>query len=326
MNEPLKLIPPLKDYLWGGSRLKTEYFKKSTLDKVAESWELSCHKDGVSIIKNGRFEGESLPEFLRKHPEYAGTRAKRFEQFPLLIKLIDAADNLSVQVHPDNEYAMRVEGEYGKTEMWYIVEAEPGAELIYGFQRPLSEAEFAAHIGQGTLLDVVNRVPVQPGDVFFIEAGTLHGIGKGILIAEIQQNSNTTYRVFDYGRVGADGRPRELHVEKALEVTKREVPACTGKAVGERQMFDGYASTLLSSCSYFNVMALDIEEEAVLYADEESFHSLLVLDGELELDFGFGSLGLIKGDSVFVPAALGEYALVGAGKVLLTTIGEEEKE
>lgn len=325
MNEPLKLAAPLKDYLWGGTKLKTEYHKASDLEKVAESWELSCHPDGVSVIKNGTWKDRRLTEFLETHPNVLGLRAKRFEQFPILIKLIDAADHLSVQVHPDNEYALRVEGEYGKTELWYVVEAEEGAELIYGFRRPISQEEFQERIQNNTLLEVVNRVPVKAGDVFFIEAGTLHGIGKGILIAEIQQNSNTTYRVYDYGRVGADGNPRELHIEKALQVTNREVSAASGTPVGKRQELEGHACTPLSVCEYFEVTAVEVWEEAAFYADETSFHALLVLDGMLELDYGFGSLGLIRGDSVFIPAALGEYELIGTGSVLLTTIGKEKE-
>ena len=154
----------------------------------------------------------------------------------MLIKLIDAKDNLSVQVHPSNEYALRVEGEYGKTEMWYIVDCDPGAELLYGFKHEISKEEFAERIANNTLLEVTNNVPVHKGDVFFIESGTLHAIGKGILIAEIQQNSNTTYRIYDYGRVGKDGKPRELHVEKAKEVTNLVPPKYPTTAQGGRRL------------------------------------------------------------------------------------------
>ena len=187
---PMKLIAPLKDYIWGGTKLKTAFGKKTDLEKVAESWQLSCHKDGSSIIENGEYAGKTLPEYI----EAAGKE--------------------------DNEYAMRVEGEYGKTEMWYIVDCEPGATLLYGFQHEISKEEFARRIADNTLLEVTNAVTVHKGDCFFIEAGTLHAIGKGILIAEIQQNSNTTYRIYDYGRLGNDGKPRPLHVEKAKDVTR----------------------------------------------------------------------------------------------------------
>ena len=221
---PFELIPPIKDYIWGGTKLREEFGKESGLERLAESWELSCHKDGVSVISGGEFDGMTLSEFVEEHPEALGKNCGRFEFFPVLIKLIDARDDLSVQVHPDDDYAMRVEGGYGKTEVWYVIDCEEGAELIYGFAEETDSDTFRRAIEEGTLLDIVNRVPVKKGDVFFIEAGTLHAIGKGILIAEIQQNSNTTYRVYDYGRLGADGKPRELHIDKALDVTRCTPP------------------------------------------------------------------------------------------------------
>ncbi len=321
MKYPLKLQAPLKDYLWGGTRLKEEYHKKSNLEKVAESWELSCHKDGSSVIVNGECKGMTLPEYLQQEgKDVLGTHAQGFENFPMLIKLIDAEDNLSVQVHPNNDYALRVEGEYGKTEMWYIVDCKEGASLLYGFNQEISKEEFAKRIEDNTLLEVTNQVPVHKGDVFFIEAGTLHAIGKGILIAEIQQNSNTTYRIYDYGRVGADGKPRELHIDKAKDVTHLVPPTRDCKPQGQPEHKEGYTSTLLASCEYFTVHRLEIEQRACLFAGEESFDSILVLDGEFELDYGFGSLGLIKGDSVFIPAHLGEYELIGTGDVILSRI------
>lgn len=318
---PLKLSPAFKDYLWGGTRLKTDFHKQTPLTKVAESWELSCHKDGVSVIANGRYKGMPLTEYInQKGTAVLGTDCRAFEYFPILIKLIDAYDNLSVQVHPNNEYALIEEGEYGKTEMWYIVDCEPGASLLYGFRHEISKEEMERRIRDNTLLEVTNSVPVHKGDVFFIEAGTLHAIGKGILIAEIQQNSNTTYRIYDYGRIGADGKPRQLHVEKALDVTKLVPPTRPTKPQGEPEEKEGYTSTLLASCEYFTVHRLVIEETAALFAGSDSFQSLLVLDGEFELDYGFGSIGLIKGDSVFVPADMGDYELIGEGTVILSEI------
>lgn len=313
----MKLIAPCKDYIWGGTRLRDEYGKKSDADKVAESWELSCHKDGKSIICNGEFAGKTLEEYIEKAGKSVlGTNCARFEYFPILIKLIDAKDNLSVQVHPDNDYALRVEGEYGKTEMWYVVDAEEGAELLYGFKHEITREEFAERIKNNTLLEVTNNVPVHKGDVFFIESGTLHAIGKGILIAEIQQNSNTTYRIYDYGRVGADGKPRPLHIEKACEVTKLIPPTRPTKPQGERVQKDGCAETLLASCEYFNVNKLDIDTKAELEAFAASFNSLLVLDGS----FTLGDITLTKGESCFIPAGYGKYTIEGKGEVILTDI------
>ena len=173
---PFLLIPPIKDYIWGGTRLRDEFGKQSELERLSESWELSCHKDGESIIGSGEFEGVSLTEFIAAHPEALGTNCGRFEYFPVLIKLIDAKDNLSVQVHPDNEYAQRVEGEYGKTEMWYIVDADEGAELLYGFKHEISKEEFRERIENNTLLEVTNNVPVHKGDVLGTMTLTYNGM------------------------------------------------------------------------------------------------------------------------------------------------------
>ena len=323
----MKLTAPCKDYIWGGTRLRDEYGKKSDADKVAESWELSCHKDGKSVIANGEYAGRTLEEYIEKEGKgVLGTNCERFEYFPILIKLIDAKDNLSVQVHPDNEYAMRVEGEYGKTEMWYIVDAEEGAELLYGFKHEITREEFAERIKNNTLLEVTNNVPVHKGDVFFIESGTLHAIGKGILIAEIQQNSNTTYRIYDYGRVGKDGKPRELHIEKACEVTKLcpAKPYPTGEWVSCEN--GHWREKLLASCEYFTVKALDIETRAWLEAPASTFVHLLIIDGEVMLSSEHGpdhQLKLTKGESCFIPAGYGHFELTPPDKcsAIMTYIG-----
>lgn len=314
----LKLTPAFKDYLWGGTRLRDDFQKDCDFDKIAESWELSCHKDGPSTISNGEFKGLTLSEYIEKAGKSVlGTDCEKFDNFPILIKLIDAKDNLSVQVHPDNEYALRVEGEYGKTEMWYIVDCDEGATLLYGFKDTISKNEFAQRIADNTLLEVTNAVPVKKGDVFFIQAGTLHAIGKGILIAEIQQNSNTTYRIYDYGRVGKDGKPRELHVEKAKDVTD----LCPAKAYPETpvEQKDGYTSKLLSSCDYFTTYAIDVESKAVLEADEKSFVSLLILEGEGKV-IGDDTVEFRKGDSIFIPAGTGKFAVDGKCKAILTKV------
>ena len=314
----LKLSPAFKDYIWGGTKLRDDFAKDCDFEKIAESWELSCHKDGNSVVSNGDDAGLTLAEYIEKHGKSVlGTNCERFENFPILIKLIDAKDNLSVQVHPNNDYAMRVEGEYGKTEMWYIVDCDEGATLLYGFKKEISKDEFAKRIADNTLLEVTNAVPVKKGDVFFIEAGTLHAIGKGILIAEIQQNSNTTYRIYDYGRVGNDGKPRELHVEKAKDVTD----LCPAKAYPETpvEKKDGYTIKLLSSCEYFTTYAVDVEEKATLTADEKSFNSILVLEGEGKV-IGDDEVSFKKGDSIFVTADSGDYVVSGKCRFVLTKI------
>ena len=314
---PMKLTAPCKDYIWGGNRLREEYGKVSDSDKIAESWELSCHKDGESMIADGEFAGMTLTAFIEKAGrEFLGKNCRRFEYFPILIKLIDAKDNLSVQVHPNNEYAQKVEGEYGKTEMWYIVDCDPGAELLYGFEHNISKEEFERRIKDNTLLEVTNSVKVHKGDVFFIESGTLHAIGKGILIAEIQQNSNTTYRIYDYGRVDANGKPRQLHIDKAVEVTELTPPKYPYKAIGDEEVKDGYIEQLLSRCEYFRVKKLKVQEKCTLEAGSNSFNSILILDGEGELD----GVKLKKGESCFIPSGYGKYTFVGKAEIIVTDI------
>lgn len=314
-----KLRPAIKDYIWGGTKLRDDFGKESELSKLAESWELSCHKDGPSVIVGGECDGMTLRELIEKQGKgILGTSCERFDDFPILIKLIDAKDNLSVQVHPNNEYAQRVEGEYGKTEMWYIVDCDEGASLLYGFKKEISGEEFARRIADNTLLEVTNAVPVKKGDVFFIEAGTLHAIGKGILIAEIQQNSNTTYRIYDYGRVGNDGKPRELHVEKAKDVTVLAPAKPYPEAPAEQKY--GHTIKLLSSCEYFTTYKVDVDFTAMLDADSTSFNSLLILEGEGDIVPEDGIVSFKKGDSFFVPAGTGRYAIEGKCSLILTKI------
>ncbi len=317
----LKLNAPCKDYIWGGNRLREEYGKKLDSDRIAESWELSCHKDGESVINGGEFDGKTLTQYIEaKGKGVLGKNCERFEYFPILIKLIDAKDNLSVQVHPSNEYALKVEGEYGKTEMWYIVDCNEGAELLYGFKHEISKEEFTERIKNNTLLEVTNNVPVHKGDVFFIESGTLHAIGKGILIAEIQQNSNTTYRIYDYGRVGADGKPRQLHIDKAVDVTELVPPKYPTRPEGTAQSVEGGTKTLLRSCEYFNVNKIELNGKMTLNAGSGSFNSLLILDGGCTVESSFEKVEAKKGDSLFIDAGTGDYTLSGSAVIILTDI------
>ena len=321
MLYPLKLSAAFKDYLWGGTRLRDEFNKKTDINPVAESWELSCHHDGLSTITNGEFAGKTLWDYVKAHgKQVIGTKAPEDKDFPILIKFIDAKQNLSVQVHPDDAYARVHEGESGKTEMWYVIDATPGASLIYGFTKEISLEEFEQRIKDNTLLDVCNRVPIKKGDVFFIEAGTLHAIGAGALIAEIQQSSNSTYRVYDYGRIGKDGKPRQLHIEKALAVTKRQPPTHKVGEIAKLNCFTDYDLDILAQCKLFNVSHFDLHGDCALNAKADSFHSILVLDGKMTINYGKDSFTVEKGDSVFVPAGMGKYILNGMGEFILTTI------
>ena len=312
---PMRLHPAFKDNLWGGDRLKKDYHKQTELTPLAESWELSCHKDGCSTIENGPYAGKSLADYLREFPDAAGIRGQEFPAFPILFKLIDAKDNLSIQVHPDDAYAMRVEGEYGKTEMWVVLDCQPGSKLVYGFKEPVTKEIFQAHIEQNTLMDLVNEVEVHKGDVFFIASGTLHAIGKGIVIAEIQQSSNTTYRVYDYGRKDANGNPRALHIEKALDVTNLE-PYHPQKNHDPVRQEGGAKVETLADCRYFHTDRIHLSGETRRTVDEESFEGIFCAEGTAVLCADETALTLQKGDTVFLPAGMGTYTLRGEAMCL----------
>lgn len=310
----LKLKPSCKDYIWGGQRLAKEYGKECGGDVLAESWELSCHPDGPSTIINGVHAGKTLRQYIEEQGKTVlGEHCERFEDFPILIKFIDAADNLSIQVHPDNRYALQNEGQYGKTEMWYVMDAGEDAFLYYGFRKEINREEFEKRIKEDTLLEALNAVPVRKGDVFFIESGTIHAIGKDILIAEIQQNSNVTYRVYDYGRVGKDGKKRELHIDKALAVTNR------APIVKDSSNYPHVAD-----CDYFTVDKLNLDGKVMKkmegFVSEASFESVLILDGAGVISNQGESLSYQKGDSFFLPAGSALYQIEGACDALITTI------
>lgn len=314
-----RLSPAFKDYLWGGTKLRDVFGKKCGLDKVAESWELSAHPAGESALAGGEWDGLPLGEYFRRFPQALGKNAAAFESFPLLIKLIDAKEPLSIQVHPSDEYALRAEGEYGKTEMWVVVDCEPGAFLYFGVSREVSREEFGRRIADNTLPEVLNRAEVHPGDVFFIEAGTIHAIGAGILICEIQQNSNCTYRVYDYGRKGPDGKPRELHIQKALDVCRLSPQEAAGN-LGPVLSCAGGQVQKLGECAYFSTERLSVEEALVLEAGEGSFVSLLVTQGGGWLEGPENALELRPGDSVLLPAGMGRARLTGSMTAIKTTV------
>ena len=316
-NDPVKLSPAYKDYLWGGEKLKSCYGKQTDISPLAESWELSTHKDGQSIIASGEYVGLSLSEYIEKIGKDAlGKRAERFDYFPLLIKFIDAKSSLSVQVHPSDEYAMRVEGEYGKSEMWYIVDCDEGAFIYYGFARDVSRDEYESAIKDGTLTSILNAVPVKRGDAFYIEAGTVHAIGAGILICEIQQNSNTTYRVFDFNRRDKNGNLRELHIDKALEVSNLKKSPEIKKIPDENEV-------TLASCEYFDVIRLRVNGDKEISVDDDSFLSIISIDGGAKLIFDGGELDVSAGESVFVPANAGKITIIGECQLILSRIGDK---
>lgn len=318
--EMVKLSPFVADNIWGGTRLITEYGIKTDKDPAAEAWVLSCHPAGPSTILNGEFAGKTLQEIYLADKSICGKKGEKYEIFPLLIKFIDAKRDLSIQVHPDDEYAMRVEGEYGKTEAWYILDCEPGAELILGFNRNVTVDEFKKAAQSDEMMSICNRVKVKKGDVFFIESGTMHAICKGILLAEVQQNSNTTYRIYDYGRLGKDGKPRELHVDKAADVTKLCPPSIPDSSKRETEKFDNATRSKLTSCDLFTMYELSIDGDYSSVSDADSFVSLLCLEGSGEVKSGNESLTMKKGESLFIPAGKGVFTVSGKIKLLETRL------
>ena len=307
----LKLKPACKDYIWGGHRLVEEYGIEYDGSVLAEAWTLSCHSEGSSIIVNGDYAGKTLQEYIdTEGRDVLGKHCRRFREFPILIKFIDAKDNLSIQVHPSNKFALKTEGQYGKSEMWYILDAEPDAFLYYGFKREITKEEFAQRIKDDTLLEVLNAVKVQKGDALFIESGTLHAIGKGILLAEIQQNSKVTYRVYDYGRVDTNGKKRDLHIEKALAVTNR-VPIIRNKSCYPH----------IADCDLNLDGRLTYRVQGTVFDD--SFLSILILDGQGTISNNGDKISYKKGDSLFLPANSGNWEIEGTCDALLTTIREK---
>lgn len=312
---PFKLKPAVKEIIWGGDKLKKEYNKSAPFEKLAESWELTVRPDGMNIIENGEYAGKPLGDILTNDliaKDYSGDR------FPLLIKFIDARDKLSIQVHPSDEYSLKNEGEYGKTEMWYIVEAEEGAELVFGLDGDqngdYSKEIFDKAVKKGEFESLLHKVEVHAGDVFFIPSGLVHAIGAGILICEIQQNSNVTYRVYDYDRPGKDGKPRELHVDKAREVIVNYSPAQI-----DSLRFSGNADitpSLLATCDKFTVRKYEITDSITISASD-SFVSLTFVSGSGEIVFAGQKYSFEKGDTYYLPAGLGKVELFSNNAVCI---------
>ena len=317
--EILALYPTLKETIWGGRTLIDDYGFETDGDNAAEAWLLSCHKDGPSFVMGGKYDGKTLAEVIEAEGrEVLGTNNKDIRDFPVLIKIIDARDKLSVQVHPDDDYAYKYENENGKTEAWYVLKCDEGASLIYGVNHNMEREAFASAIENGTLLDDVNVVPVKPGDVVFIPSGMLHAIGEGILLAEVQQSSNSTYRVFDYMRRDKNGNLRELHVKKAVDVVDLSVADVDFSPEGEDVKTGDAVKTYLTGCEYFTMTRVCLDGTYTDTADEKSFVSLLVLEGEGRLTSADGEIALKKGASIFIPASKGEFTVSGKLEILET--------
>ena len=315
--EPIRLKPAYKDYEVGGQKLRDLFGKDTPYEITAESWELSCHKDGESIVDTGDCKGMTLTKYIEKMGgnKVVGTNGEKYDRFPLLIKFLDSKENLVVQNHPNDEYAFRVEGEPGKTEMWYFFDADPGAVTYYGFKKDTNEEEFLNKLVEGKLLDLVGAYEVHPGDAMLVNSGTIHALGAGTFSAEVQQNSNTTYRIWNFGKGPG---PRGYHIKKAaetLDYSKVENPFLPKQ---EPVQYDGYSITGVCDCQYFTVDRLDVTDHATLSSGPESFHSILCYEGEGTVSWEGGSFPYKKGDSIFIPANFKNYTITGKMTGLLS--------
>lgn len=305
----IKLSPAFKDYLWGGTKLRDLYGKQCDFDTIAESWELSAHPAGNCVVSSGRHKGLTFRNYLETvGKEVLGWKCSPLQSFPLLIKYIDAKQNLSVQVHPNDEYALENENEYGKNEMWYVIDSEPGSGLYVGFNQNVDRNEVERRLSDNTILEILNFYPTKPGDVFFIPAGTVHAIGAGNLICEIQQSSNSTYRLYDYGRFDKFGNPRELHIQKALDVLdyNKYIPV-------ELERQDG-----IVRCKYFETEF--INGDAHLQLEDDSFYALTCFSGSGIVEIDDMSMNVKSGESFFIPAYNGLLKICGAVSLALTRI------
>ena len=301
-----RLKPTCKNYIWGGTKLKTEWGYSFDQDILAEAWIFSAHEDGPSYFDGGKHNGQTLYDYF-ENTDYipAGDNCEKFDEFPVLIKILNSAKDLSVQVHPNDEYAMKHEHQLGKTEAVYILDAEEDAKIYFGFKREVTEEEVRKSIEEGTITDILQDYRVKKGDTFFVEAGTVHAYGKGIVAFEVQQSSNVTYRLYDYGRLGADGRPRDLHVDKALDVLTLG-PGKTDYDFGEH----------IAKCPYFTLDLIEGNYEGE--ADSGSYASLVCIEGEGKITCGDKVVNVKKGDSYFIPAHCGKYSITGTVKILKT--------
>jgi mannose-1-phosphate guanylyltransferase/mannose-6-phosphate isomerase len=311
----VKLSPAFKDYLWGGTRLRDDYDKKCDYDIIAESWELSAHPDGQSIVASGRHKGLPFGVYLEVvGKEVLGWKCQSMIDFPLMVKFIDAKGDLSIQVHPDDDYALEHEHQYGKNEMWYILDCEPGSSLYMGFNRDVSREEVERRVRDNTIMEVLNRVPTHPGDVFFIPAGTVHAIGAGNLICEIQQSSNCTYRLYDYDRKDKYGNRRELHIEKALCVLNCK------KYNWQKSEEEFKDRSVVSRCKYFEMAVYDVKSVLPITVDESRFLSVVCVEGKGSIYCNGVKETLKRGDSIFVKAQDDKVYIEGMMKVIISHI------
>lgn len=311
---PLLFDPILKERIWGGTKLKTMFNKPITSEITGESWELSEVKGDVSIVSNGSYKGKSLTQLLNDFPDQLlGTKvhARFGKQFPLLFKFLDAREDLSIQVHPNDKLAKKRHNSLGKTEMWYVMQADPGARIIVGFEQKSSPEQYLSSLESHSILDLLHKVNAQKGDVFFLETGTVHAIGAGLVIAEIQQTSDITYRIYDFDRKDANGNTRELHVDQALDAINYNLTD-TKKEYAKKPN----ESNVMVNCAYFTTNYIPLDGSANILKNGESFTVYMCVGGSFKLRVGAETQAYKTGDTVLLPAALTSFSLEGKAELL----------
>lgn len=311
---PLQFEPILKERIWGGEKLKTVLNKPITSKITGESWELSTVEGDVSIVSNGELKGKSLMELIAETPnELLGTRVhERFgKQFPLLFKYLDAREDLSIQVHPNDKLAKERHNSFGKTEMWYVMQADADSRIIVGFKEDSSKEEYLKHLQDNTLVAILDDVKAKAGDVFFLETGTVHAIGAGLVVAEIQQTSDITYRLYDFDRVDTQGNKRELHVDLALD-------AINYNKVNTQKKYDSKTNTsnVVVDCPYFTTNFIPLESNTEISKSGETFTVYMCIEGSFEIEYDNFKHTYIKGDTVLIPAAIRTFVLSGKASIL----------
>lgn len=311
---PLTFNPILKDRIWGGTKIKELLNKEISSPTTGESWEIATVSGDVSIVKKGALQGKSLNELLQSYPqEILGTKvyAQYGNQFPLLFKFLDAHQDLSIQLHPNDELAKKRHNSFGKTEMWYVMQADTEAEIIVGFKQKSSPEEYLQHLESKTLTSILQKIKVKQGDVFFLETGTIHAIGAGIVIAEIQQTSDITYRVYDWDRVDANGKARELHIDLALEAINYN------KVQAQKEYIKNTnTANEIVTCPYFTTNYIPLDGNMKFLGDKTTFKVIMCTDGEFDLGYDTHKETFKKGDTVLLPAILNEYNLTGKASLL----------
>ena len=311
---PLQFQPILKDRIWGGEKLKTILNKPIVSKITGESWELSTVEGDVSVVANGVLKGKSLMDLIDETPnEILGTAVyKRFgKQFPLLFKYLDAREDLSIQVHPNDKLAKERHNSFGKTEMWYVTQADADARIIVGFKENSSKEEYLKHLNDKTLVSILDTVKAKPGDVFFLETGTVHAIGAGLVVAEIQQTSDITYRLYDFDRKDAQGNTRELHVDLALD-------AINYNKVDTQKKYDTKVNTsnTVVDCPYFTTNFIPLENKLEVSKSGETFTVYMCIEGSFEIEYDGFKQTYIKGDTILIPAEINAFILNGKASIL----------